>query len=151
MEDIHCWLIRCMNRNNKIHLCEVVKTLGWEIEQLGDGWKSVGDTTHSWLRVEDIFLGHWWTWNFLLQFFGVNPDYVFLWGKVKFDTFEENMGSTIEGSPLNSIWYLGRELSSFSKLKFLLSISDTFGHLKMLWLIRLGKSDHKVNNSKQYD
>ena len=82
MENIHRWFIWCVNAKDESHLGKVVKTLGWEIEQRGDGWKSVGDASHCWLRIENVFLGHRWTWNILQQFFGINPDHVFLWGKV---------------------------------------------------------------------
>jgi len=54
-----------MDGDDEVHLGKVVKTLWWEIEQAGDRWKSVGNASHGWLRIEDIFLGHCWARNIL--------------------------------------------------------------------------------------
>jgi len=71
-----------VDRHNEVHLGEMVKTLWWEIEQASDRWKSVRDASHRRLRIEDIFLGHWWTRDILKQFFGIKPDHIFSWREV---------------------------------------------------------------------
>lgn len=85
-----------MDAHNEVHPGEVLETRSWEIEQIGDGREPVGDASHSRLRIEDIFLGHWWTRNFLIQLYGVNVDRVLRRSQIQLRTFEEDVGASIE-------------------------------------------------------
>ena len=105
----------------------MVKVLFWKVKQLCNGWDSICDRTHGWLRIEDILFCHSWSNKLsVIQILGFENKNVLLWSKGKITTLDENVSSTGKGCIVDSVWYLRLEVSTLGYLELLLSVSDTF-------------------------
>ena len=106
------------------------------------------------MRVEHILLSHGWCMKPDILFFVVEIDLVLFWRKIETSSLHENVSSTCEWGPFDTISILGVKVWSFGGLKLLFSVSDTnkvfAWYLHSFYLLGIGHLNAK-NSDQSHD
>jgi hypothetical protein len=102
VEAAFCKLICGLDKESELHVQVLVKHLRWDTQDIRNRRQSVSDESHHWVGIKGVILIQWWALHRHCQIRGGQKHLVKSWVFIEAISFDEDVRSSVEGSPSNT-------------------------------------------------